>query len=68
MNMKCERRQSKGKESKKITDLRKIKKKIQKTLGIQTEESERTLQTTKAADADKAYRRRKTRTKHAKNL
>ena len=44
MKMKCERRQSKGKESKKIADLRKIKKKIQKNLAIQTEESERSLQ------------------------
>ena len=44
MRMKCERRQSKGKESKKIADLRKIKKKIQKILGVQTEESERSLQ------------------------
>ena len=39
MKMKCEKRQSKGKESKKITDLRKIK-----NLAIQTEESERSLQ------------------------
>ena len=30
MKMKCERRQGKGKENKKITDLRKIKKKIRK--------------------------------------
>ena len=44
MKIKCERRQSKGKESKKIADLRKIKKKILKNLGIQTEESERSLQ------------------------
>ena len=44
MKMKCERRQSKGKESKKIADLRKIKKKIRKNLGVQTEESERSLQ------------------------
>ena len=44
MKMKCERRQSKGKESKKIADLRKIKKKIRKNLAIQTEESERSLQ------------------------
>ena len=35
MKMKCERRQSKGKESKKIADLRKIKKKIRKNLSIQ---------------------------------
>ena len=44
MKMKCERRQSKGKEIKKIADLRKIKKKIRKNLAIQTEESERSLQ------------------------
>ena len=44
MKMKCERRQSKGKESKKITDLRKIKKKIRTNLGVQTEESERSVQ------------------------
>ena len=44
MKMKCERRQSKGKENKKITDLRKIKKKIRKNLGMQTEESKRSLQ------------------------
>ena len=44
MKMKCEKRQSKGKESKKIADLRKIKKKIRKNLGIQTEDSERSLQ------------------------
>ena len=44
MKMKCERRQSKGKESKKIADLRTIKKKIRKNLAIQTEESERSLQ------------------------
>ena len=44
MRMKCERRQSKGKESKKIAYLRKIKKKIRKNLGVQTEESERSLQ------------------------
>ena len=44
MKMKCERRQSKGKESNKIADLRKIKKKIRKNLGVQTEESERSLQ------------------------
>ena len=44
MKMKCERRRSKGKECKKIADLRKIKKKIQKNLEIQTEESERSLQ------------------------
>ena len=40
MKMKCERRQSKCKESKKIADLRKIR----KSLGVQTEESERSLQ------------------------
>ena len=44
MKMKCERRQSNGKESKKIADLRKIKKKIRKNLGVQTKESERSLQ------------------------
>ena len=44
MKMKCERRQSIGKESKNIADLRKIKKKIQNNLGVQTEESERSLQ------------------------
>ena len=44
MKMKCERRQSKGKKSKKIADLRNIKKKIRKNLGVQTEESERSLQ------------------------
>ena len=44
MKMKCERRQSKGKESKKIADLRKIKKKIRKNIGVQTEESDRSLQ------------------------
>ena len=42
MKMKCERRLSKGKENNKIADLRKIKKKIKK-LGIQTEESERSI-------------------------
>ena len=44
IKMKCERRQSKGKESKKIADLRKIKDKIRKNLGIQTEESASSLQ------------------------
>ena len=44
MKMQCERRRSKDKECKKIADLRKIKKKIRKNLGIQTEESERSLQ------------------------
>ena len=44
MNMKCGRRRINGRECKKITDLRKIKKKIQNNLGIQTEESERSLQ------------------------
>ena len=44
MKMKCERRQSKGKENKKISDLRKIKKKTRKNLGVQTEESGRSLQ------------------------
>ena len=44
MKMKYERRQSKGNESNKIADLRKIKKKIRRNLGIQTEESERSLQ------------------------
>ena len=44
MKMKCERRQSKGKESKKIADLRKTKKNIRINLGVQTEESERSLQ------------------------
>ena len=42
--MKCERRLCKGKECKKIADLRKIKKKIRKHLGLQTEESESSLQ------------------------
>ena len=43
MKKKCERRQSKGRESKKIADLRKTKKKIRKNLGVKTEESERSL-------------------------
>ena len=44
MKMKCERRQNKGEECKKITDLRKIKKNIRINLGIHTEESESSLQ------------------------
>ena len=44
MKIKCERRQSNGKESNKIADLRNIKKKIRKNLGVQTEKSERSLQ------------------------
>ena len=44
MKIKCERRRSKGKECKKIADLRNIKKKIRKNIEIQTEESERSLQ------------------------
>ena len=63
MRMKCERRHSKGKESKKIADLRNIKKKIRKNLGVQTEESERSLQRQRH---NTAYRRRKARTKYTK--
>ena len=44
MNMKCERRRSKCKACKKIADLRRIKKKIRKNVGIQTKESERSFQ------------------------
>ena len=45
MKMKCERRRNKCKECKKIADLRKIKKKIRKNMGIWE------IITTNAADA-----------------
>ena len=66
MKMKCERRQSKGKESKKIADLRKIKKKIRKNLAIQTEESERSLQRQRLQMLTRHIEEEKTRTKHTK--
>ena len=66
MKMKCERKQSKGKECKKTADLRNIKKKIQKNLGIQTEESESSLQRQWLQILTMHIEEEKTRIKHTK--
>ena len=66
MKMKCERRQ--GKESKKIADLRKIKKKIRKKSRNTSRRIREIITTKQAAVADNAYRRRTTRTKKTRKL